>query len=54
MQHYICHTVCLSAKFFPFQGHSESCIAVDDFEAIENDQLSVTKGQRLEVSLFMH
>uniref|UniRef100_A0A0M3HPD1 SH3 domain-containing protein n=1 Tax=Ascaris lumbricoides TaxID=6252 RepID=A0A0M3HPD1_ASCLU len=30
-------------------GHSESCIAVDDFEAIENDQLSVTKGQRLEV-----
>lgn len=31
------------------EGHSESCIAVDDFEAIENDQLSVTKGQRLEV-----
>ncbi|KHN76956.1 hypothetical protein Tcan_01907 [Toxocara canis] len=30
-------------------GHSEYCVAVDDFEANESDQLSVTKGQRLEV-----
>ncbi|VDM37107.1 unnamed protein product [Toxocara canis] len=31
------------------RGHSEYCVAVDDFEANESDQLSVTKGQRLEV-----
>uniref|UniRef100_A0A915PLB3 SH3 domain-containing protein n=1 Tax=Setaria digitata TaxID=48799 RepID=A0A915PLB3_9BILA len=30
-------------------GHNESCIAVDDFKAIEKGQLSVSKGQRLEV-----
>uniref|UniRef100_A0A1I7W4U8 SH3 domain-containing protein n=1 Tax=Loa loa TaxID=7209 RepID=A0A1I7W4U8_LOALO len=30
-------------------GHNEGCVAVDDFKASEKGQLSVTKGQRLEV-----
>ncbi|KAM3722370.1 Triple functional domain protein [Dirofilaria immitis] len=30
-------------------GHNEGCIAVGDFKATEKGQLSVTKGQRLEV-----
>ncbi|VDO55604.1 unnamed protein product [Onchocerca flexuosa] len=31
-------------------GHNEGCcIAVDDFKATEKGQLSVIKGQRLEV-----
>uniref|UniRef100_A0A0R3S4E0 SH3 domain-containing protein n=1 Tax=Elaeophora elaphi TaxID=1147741 RepID=A0A0R3S4E0_9BILA len=30
-------------------GHNEGCVAVDDFKATEKGQLSVTKGQRLEV-----
>ncbi|VDM96076.1 unnamed protein product [Thelazia callipaeda] len=31
------------------RGHNEGCIAVDDFKATEKGQLSVVKGQRLEV-----
>ncbi|VDK70407.1 unnamed protein product [Litomosoides sigmodontis] len=36
-------------KFLNPDGHNEGCVAVDDFKATEKGQLSVAKGQRLEV-----